>query len=236
LPALLEALARAPREAHRVMLVGHNPGLASLLDHLAPTTGLVPGEGDRAMPTASLARLAMPRDWVHLAKGCARLVTLVRASDLPEKFPYPSPHSSELRNRPAYYYTQSSVSPYRLTDDGPQMLVILSAKKRHTIVPKGIKEPGLSAQESAAKEAVEEAGVEGVVEDAPLGSYVYRKWGASCSVQVYALRVTRVLPEDQWPESHRGREWVTPEEASARLAQPALASMVTALAERLRAS
>ena len=47
---------------------------------------------------------------------------------------------------------------------------------------KGIKDPGLSPRESAAKEALEEAGIEGEIADAALGSYTCEKWGATCTV------------------------------------------------------
>jgi len=234
LPDVLELLGAIAVTTGRVLLVGGGPGLQSLLGHLLDTDPPEPSETAGRPPTATLARLAMPEAWNSLKKGCASLLSLTRADELPKKFPYPSPDGDELRDRPAYYYNQSAVIPYRMTDDGPQILVISSLKKRRTIVPKGVKEPGLSPQASAAKEALEEAGVEGIVEGSPLGTYIHRKWGAPCSVEVYTLRVTRVLPEAQWSERHRGREWVTPEQASVRLARPALASMVITLAERLR--
>jgi len=103
------------------------------------------------------------------------------------------------------------------------------------VVPKGIKEPGMSPQESAAEEAREEAGVEGVVGDEPLGSYVYEKWGAATTCHVYPMEVTRELAYEEWEENHRQRTWVTPQQAAAQLRQPQLGPMVEALAARLRA-
>jgi len=47
------------------------------------------------------------------------------------------------------------------------------------------------------------------------------------------MEVTTVVPEREWQESHRGREWVSPAEAVKRLKQKALAPMVLDLAERL---
>lgn len=70
-----------------------------------------------------------------------------RALVTAEKFPFPTPDSKELRDRPSYYYTQSSVK--------------------------------------------------------------------------------------KWQERHRWREWVTPEQAAARLKQAELGPMVLSLAERL---
>ncbi len=224
--ALLGVLARVPATAKRVMLTGHNPGLEELVDHLTGDEGTV-------LKTADLAYLEMPDDWSVLAEGCGRLISITRARDLPEGFPFPGPGSDEIRERPAYYYTQSSVIPYRMNGGVPEILVIQSSKKKHWVVPKGIKDPGISPQESAAKEAREEAGIEGTVADAPLGSYTYEKWGAACTCHVYAMEVTRVLPEDEWPERHRGRLWVSPADAAAKLKQPALRPMVENLAASL---
>ncbi|MEN8175850.1 MAG: NUDIX hydrolase, partial [Pseudomonadota bacterium] len=114
-----------------------------------------------------------------------------------------------------------------------EILIIASSKNKHSVVPKGIQDPGHTPQASAAKEAWEEGGVEGVVAEEPLGSYRYDKWGAECTVTVYPMEVSRMVPEAEWEERHRGREWVSSGEAAARLKQRALAPMVQALAEQL---
>ena len=224
---LLAVLGDCPQDAGRVMLVGHNPGLEHLLDWLASTT---PETDDgKLLPTATLARLQMPADWGVLVAGCARLDAITRPGTLPKKFPYPAPDGKEQRDRPAYYYTQSSVIPYRVRDGKPEILVIASSKKHHLVVPKGIKDPGLSPRESVAKEALEEAGIEGEVADTALGSYTCEKWGATCTVSVYPMKVTRLIAEQDWEESHRGREWVSPEKAARELKQRELAPLVKQL-------
>jgi phosphohistidine phosphatase len=93
----------------------------------------------------------------------------------------------------------------------------------------------LTPQESAAKEAWEEAGVEGTVSAEPLGLYRYAKWGATCTVEVFSMEVTGVLDEAVWEERHRGRSWVTPEQAAEGLKQRELAPMVERLAAGLSA-
>lgn len=232
LGALCKVLADCPKSAQRVMIVGHNPGLEDLLLHLADGKENIAEDG-KLLPTSTLARLRMPKDWKMLDAGCAKLIALIRPAELPKKFPFPKPGSKDLRDRPAYYYTQSSVIPYRIQRGGPEILVISSSKQKHWVVPKGIKDPGLTPQESAAKEAWEEAGVEGVVGKEPIGKYVYEKWGAQCTVEVFPMEVTHMVPEDKWEERHRGREWVSPLQASKRLKQEELRPMVLALASRL---
>ena len=232
---LLAVLHSCPDQARRVMLVGHNPGIEELLIYLAEQKIPLPDDG-KLLPTATLARLKMNCNWSELGPGCASLISLTRPSALPKKFPFPEPGSGEFRDRPAYYYTQSSVIPYRLRNDKPEILIISSSKNKHWVVPKGIKDPGLTPQESAAKEALEEAGVEGVVDDESIGSYHCEKWGATCTVDVYPMKVTRVIAEAEWDERHRGREWVSLEEAVKRLKQKALKQILFKMAVRLELS
>jgi phosphohistidine phosphatase len=232
LDALLEVLADCPTDAPRVMLVGHNPGLEELLVWLAGETVTLPEDG-KLLPTATLARLQMPDDWRTLAAGCARLLSITRPATLPRKFPYPAPDGRELRDRPAYYYTQSSVIPYRVRNGKAEILVIASSKKNHLVVPKGIKEPGLTPRESAAVEALEEAGIEGEIGDTALGSYTCKKWGATCTVAVYPMRVTRMIDTKEWEESHRGRRWVSPKKAASELHQKKLKPLVKKLVASL---
>jgi phosphohistidine phosphatase len=232
LNGLLAVLRKNADDARRIMLVGHNPGLKKLLKWLLVDVRPARIKG-RRLPTAAIARLSVPLDWSEISRGCAQLRSLTRPNRLPKKFPFPEQRGRERRNRPAYYYKQSSVIPYRMKNDDLEILVILSSQKKHYVVPKGIWDAGLSAQDSAAKEAREEAGVEGRVLEPALGHYQYEKWGGLCEVDVYAMEVTAVVAEQDWEESYRGREWLSPEEAASRLKQKALVPMVFALRDRL---
>lgn len=234
LNTLLARLADCPNNSQRVMLVGHKPGVTDLLLYLLGGKAPLPVDG-KLMPTSALARLKMPDQWQRLDYGSARLQSLTRPSELPKKFPWPAPDGDQWRDRPAYYYRQSAVIPYRLKNDELQLLLIGSSKRNHWVVPKGIHEPGLSAQESAAREACEEAGIMGRVGDDSLGSYSYQKWGAECVVQVYPMRVDMQLPEDEWDESHRGRKWLSIERAGELIRQQEMRPMIDSLAARISA-
>lgn len=229
---LLAVLADCPAEVCRVMLVGHNSGLERLLEYIGGDSVVIPADGE-LMPTATLARVLFDSDWYALQKGQGQLQQLIRASDLPKRFPFPLPNSEELRDRPAYYYTQSSVIPYRIDHGRVQILIVRSSKGKHWVVPKGIADPGMSLEASACKEAWEEAGIEGEIDGDLLGTYSYVKWGSDCTVSVFPLRVTRQLPDREWEESHRGRQWVSIDEAAALLKQKALHAMVRLLEERV---
>nr|WP_320010737.1 NUDIX hydrolase [uncultured Desulfobulbus sp.] len=156
---------------------------------------------------------------------CARM----QLPELPKLFAFPAPNGPERRKRPAYYYNQSAVVPYKQVGDELKILVIGSSKRKHLVVPKGIHEPGLSSQESAAKESFEEAGATGPVSRKPIGQYSYKKWGAECTVFVYAQRVEALTPEKKWEERHRGRQWMRPEQAAKKVKDPALGAMILRL-------
>ncbi|MES9970146.1 MAG: histidine phosphatase family protein [Candidatus Thiodiazotropha sp.] len=230
---LLRVLSEVPPESKRVMLVGHNPGLEMLTEYLQGERIPLPSDG-KLVPTSTLVMIEMPDDWSELKRGDGNLISIVRPSSMDKKFPYPDEHGSEMRDRPAYYYKQSSVIPYRIKDGKVEILVVMSSKRKHWVLPKGISEPALSLQDSAAKEALEEAGVEGEVAEKPVGTYTYDKWGAECTVKVYPMRVTRELPEKEWQENHRGREWLPPKLAIKRVKQAELKPMIQALAKQLK--
>lgn len=228
---LLEHLRQLPDEAKRVMLVGHNPGLKQLLKQLCEVPP--PRSPDhKLLPTGTVAHLAINDSWRTLKPGRAQLLAIQPGAGLPATFPFPSPHGSEQRDRPAYYYTQSSVIPYRMHQDKLQILIVRSSSNRHWVLPKGIADPGLTPEASALKEALEEAGVRGRITDETLGRYVYPKWGAQCQVDVYAMQVEHELPKREWEEQHRGRRWVSPEIAALLLKQSALAPMIETLVTR----
>ncbi|MBT8428451.1 MAG: NUDIX hydrolase, partial [Gammaproteobacteria bacterium] len=61
----------------------------------------------------------------------------------------------------------------------------------------------------------------------------YPKWGATCTVTVYPMEVSRQLTQEEWEEDHRGREWVAAKKAATMLRQAELGPLVLALEERL---
>ncbi len=125
-----------------------------------------------------------------------------------------------MPRQPAYYYRQSAVIPVRRKNGERQVLLITTRRSRRWIVPKGIVEPGLSPATSAEKEAWEEAGVRGRIENKPLGRYRYPKWGDTCTVEVFVMHVDDV--HDDWPEAERKRRWVTLREAEELIREPGL--------------
>lgn len=125
---------------------------------------------------------------------------------------------------PDYFFVQSAVIPYRERDGKVEILLITSRKRRRWVIPKGVKEPELSAQVSAAQEALEEAGIEGGVSKRPIGYYEYEKWGGTCRVEVFTMVVEKV--HEQWLENYRGREWASIAEAARRVKEKQLKQLI----------
>lgn len=140
-----------------------------------------------------------------------------------------------MLKKPDCWYEQSGVIPYRrhpqCSPGGHiEVLLITTRKGKRWVIPKGIIEPAMTPEESAAKEAFEEAGVEGVISATAIGVYMYEKWGGTCQVEVFPMSVTRVLEE--WPEADfRTREWMSIDEAVARVREETLQSFFRALPE-----
>ena len=132
---------------------------------------------------------------------------------------------------PEHFYQQSAVVPFSRRKGKIQFLLITSRKKKRWVIPKGVRELELSFAESAAKEALEEAGVEGRVAARALGVYEYEKWGGTCNVKVFAMQVETV--HATWAESYRDREWTSPKQAASRVEEPALRKLLLALGARL---
>ena len=66
---------------------------------------------------------------------------------------------------------QAGALPYAIVEGRMAFLLITSRRSGKWIFPKGIIEPNMTPWESAALEAVEEAGVTGDISSEPIGSY-----------------------------------------------------------------
>jgi 8-oxo-dGTP pyrophosphatase MutT (NUDIX family) len=130
-----------------------------------------------------------------------------------------------MKNRPCWFYNQAGVIPYRVIDTEVEILRITTRHRARWIIPKGVTNVGITAQESASKEAYEEAGVWGDISPDPVGEHPYDKWGGICTVQVYLLRVHTIL--GTWPEADvRRRQWMPVSDAANSVEQPQLKRLI----------
>ena len=123
---------------------------------------------------------------------------------------------------------QASALPYRVNGDGNiEILLITSKKSGNWLIPKGHVEPQEEFSDAAAREALEEAGVEGEISPCCLGNYVYKKRSQKYAVSVYPLLVNVQL--DSWDEDkHRQRRWYRQPEAAEIVKNPELSKIINA--------
>jgi len=125
---------------------------------------------------------------------------------------------------------------WRNRDGGPRILLVTSRDTGRWVLPKGWPIDGLTAAEAAAREAWEEAGIEGKLRKKPLGRFAYHKYlgpekAVPCVVDIFALKVKSMA--DNFPESgQRKRKWFTAEEAAARVDEPELKALLRSFAPK----
>jgi 8-oxo-dGTP pyrophosphatase MutT (NUDIX family) len=123
---------------------------------------------------------------------------------------------------------------WRLHRGKVEVLLITSRDTGRWVIPKGWPMKGMTPAQAAAREAWEEAGVQGETESLQLGSYAYDKAMApkppiACSVDVFPLRVKAL--KDRFPErKERRRKWFSAEKAARKVAETGLRSLILALA------
>eukprot|EP00245_Coleochaete_scutata_P002551 TRINITY_DN13455_c0_g1_i1.p1 TRINITY_DN13455_c0_g1~~TRINITY_DN13455_c0_g1_i1.p1 ORF type:complete len:178 (+),score=34.75 TRINITY_DN13455_c0_g1_i1:142-675(+) len=110
--------------------------------------------------------------------------------------------------------------PWRCRDDRQvEVLMISSQHGNGLLFPKGGWETDESAEEAACREAMEEAGVRGIIQE-KVGVWDFKSKrqrnelcrDGDCRAYIFALAVTEQL--EVWPEQHaRRRQWFLLEEA-----------------------
>lgn len=129
---------------------------------------------------------------------------------------------------------QVAALPWRRGPDGLEILLITSRETRRWVTPKGGRMSGRTDPEAAAREALEEAGVEGRIVDQPFGTFRYlkilkRRAPKWCVVAVFPLEV--LTEHSVWKEQdERTREWMPPREAERRVDEPELKALIAAFA------
>lgn len=129
------------------------------------------------------------------------------------------------------YRLQYGALPYRLRKDGQlEFLLVTSRTTRRWIIPKGWPMGERPPHKVAAREAEEEAGVEGRIGKRAVGHYHYDKLLANgatavCRVDVFALEVKK--QHSTWPErKRRERRWVSVDEAASLISDAELAPLL----------
>lgn len=125
--------------------------------------------------------------------------------------------------------SQSAVIPYWHEKDRLRVMLITSRNTGRWIVPKGMVEPNMTPWASAAKEALEEAGLLGTVGQTKVCEYQYDKWETTFRVAVYPMRIAECL-EDWEEREQRKRAWMTPKQAARRVREAEVSAAIEMLA------
>jgi len=121
------------------------------------------------------------------------------------------------------YFRQSGVIPVY---EG-KVVLITARGSRRWIIPKGNLQWELPAHKSAAKEALEEAGVKGKVYPEEIGTYTYEKLGGAYKVRLYFMEVTKL--KDEWEEQvFRKRKLMSPKQAIKKVAPASVSKIMAA--------
>ena len=131
--------------------------------------------------------------------------------------------------------TQYGAICWRMHRGKVEVLLITSRDTGRWVIPKGWPMTGRSPAEAAAREAWEEAGVEGKVSDMGLGRFSYAKVysakrAIACDVEVFGLRVAKLV--NDFPErKQRRRKWFAAEKAARKVNEPELRHLLANLPE-----
>ena len=144
---------------------------------------------------------------------------------------------SSRRKITAARRVQYGALPYRVSAGSrPQFMLVTSRETRRWIIPKGWPKKGKSPHHSAAREALEEAGVVGAIARRPVGTFSYEKrlrngGAVVCQVRVFPLEVRR--QNKQWPEKReRVVKWLSASQAAEKVKEPKLSAIILRLARR----
>ncbi len=130
--------------------------------------------------------------------------------------------------------TQYAALPYRLGGAGElEILLVTTRETGRWVIPKGWPMKKRAPWRAAEREALEEAGVEGVVAKTQLGGYHYVKRGPNgeawpCEVIVYPLEVRH--DRASWREAtERSRGWFKVTQAMELVEEPDLKLLIGSL-------
>ncbi len=129
--------------------------------------------------------------------------------------------------------TQYGAICWRKTSGALEILLITSRETGRWVIPKGWPMKGMGPSAAAAREAWEEAGVEGRLSETCLGLFSYQKTlpgeqSVPCVVAIYGLKVEKL--SRRYPEqSQRRRKWFSASDAAELVAEPELRSLILAL-------
>ncbi|PTS88701.1 NUDIX hydrolase [Caulobacter sp. HMWF009] len=129
---------------------------------------------------------------------------------------------------------QIAALPWRGEGEALEILLVSSRETKRWVIPKGWPMKGRTDPAAAAQEAYEEAGLDGVVSQTPVGEYEYLKrlkngTARQVRVDVFPLKVTG--EHATWPEiGQRTLHWMKPVEAALAVQEAELRDLIARFA------
>ncbi len=131
---------------------------------------------------------------------------------------------------------QAGVLPFVFIGDDMRFLLVTSRRRGRWTIPKGWPIEGSALSFSAMIEALEEAGLEGLVAPNAIGSYMYPKnmrggYSLNCHVTVYPMLVSQQFLD--WPEKgEREVRWFDVEEVEQCVDDAGVGQLIRDFSER----
>lgn len=125
---------------------------------------------------------------------------------------------------------QFAALPYVMLAGRVHVCLVTSRETRRWVIPKGWPERKVAPHVQAASEAMEEAGLAGIISPAAIGLYTYakrmpRSADVFCRVTVYPMLV--VSQALDWPErKQRELAWMPAADAATKVDEPELAALI----------
>jgi 8-oxo-dGTP pyrophosphatase MutT (NUDIX family) len=128
-------------------------------------------------------------------------------------------------------HQQFGALPFRWSSGGSLKVMLVTTRgRKRWIIPKGWPVPGLEPDESAAREALAEAGLVGAPDPKAIGSFRYSKrlghgQQVRCTVEVFPLHVDHQRPH--WLEKgERETRWLSTKKAANLVSEPELKKII----------
>jgi len=79
---LLDVIATCPKKSHRILLIGHNPGLEYLVEYLVSKAVRDQYNEPLILRPTSLAHIQTDSNWNDLQQGCGKLISCTHSKSL----------------------------------------------------------------------------------------------------------------------------------------------------------
>lgn len=123
---------------------------------------------------------------------------------------------------------QVGALPVRRKADGSiEILLVTARQKNRWLIPKGGRSGRLTDDDAAAREALEEAGVEGKIKKRPVGDYRHLRADGRKGPRIIVFKMKVRRDASNWKEKNeRKRRWLSPAAAASLVKEKTLRKII----------